>query len=70
TVAYLNEKHGISRMKAAIGSGAVLLVISMLAMLSFNLLSGWTPMGKNFFDWLDYLTSRWMMPLGGIFIVL
>ena len=39
TVAYLNEKHGISRM-AAIGSGAVLLVISMLAMLSFNLLSG------------------------------
>ena len=27
-------------------------------------------MGKNFFDWLDYLTSRWMMPLGGIFIVL
>ena len=70
TVAYLNEKHGISRMKAAIGSGAVLLVISMLAMLSFNLLSGWTPMGKNFFDWLDYLTSRWMMPLGGILIVL
>ncbi|PKM09322.1 MAG: sodium-dependent transporter, partial [Gammaproteobacteria bacterium HGW-Gammaproteobacteria-5] len=40
------------------------------AMLSFNLMSGWTPMGKNFFDWLDYLTSRWMMPLGGIFTVL
>src|SRR3546814_15480186 len=52
------------------GSGVVLLVISLLAMLSFNLMSGWTPMGKNFFDWLDYLTSRWMMPLGGIFTVL
>ena len=47
----------------------VLLVISLLAMLSFNLLAGWTPLGKNFFDWLDYLTSRWMMPLGGIFMV-
>jgi len=70
TVAYLNEKHGISRLKAAIGSGAVLLVISLLAMLSFNLMAGWTPFGKNFFDWLDYLTSRWMMPLGGIFTVL
>ncbi len=70
TVAYLNEKHGISRIKAAMGSGVVLLVISLLAMLSFNLMSGWTPMGKNFFDWLDYLTSRWMMPLGGIFTVL
>ena len=50
--------------------GAVLLVISLLAMLSFNLMAGWTPLGKNFFDWLDYLTSRWMMPLGGIFVVL
>jgi NSS family neurotransmitter:Na+ symporter len=70
TVAYLNEKHGISRLKAAAGSGAVLLVISLLAMLSFNLLAGWTPLGKNFFDWLDYLTSRRMMPLGGILMVL
>ncbi len=69
TVAYLNEKHGISRLKAAMGAGAVLLVISLLAMLSFNLMAGWTPLGKNFFDWLDYLTSRWMMPLGGIFLV-
>ena len=49
---------------------AVLLVISLLAMLSFNLLAGWTPLGKNFFDWLDYLTSRWMMPLGGILMVI
>jgi NSS family neurotransmitter:Na+ symporter len=70
TVAYLNEKHGISRLKAAMGAGAVLLIISLLAMLSFNLLAGWTPGGQNFFDWLDYLTSRWMMPLGGIFLVL
>ena len=70
TVAYLNEKHGVSRIKAAVGSGVVLLVISLLAMLSFNLMAGWTPLGKNFFDWLDYLTSRWMMPLGGIFIVI
>lgn len=69
TVAYLNEKHGISRLRAAMGSGAVLLVISLLAMFSFNLLAGWTPLGKSFFDWLDYLTSRWMMPLGGIFMV-
>ena len=68
TVAYLNEKHGVSRLRAAMVSGAVLLLISLLAMLSFNLLSGWTPLGKNFFDWLDYLTSRWMMPLGGIFM--
>ena len=31
---------------------------------------GVDPGGKNFFDWLDYLTSRWMMPLGGLGMVL
>jgi NSS family neurotransmitter:Na+ symporter len=70
TVAYLNEKYGVSRFKAAAASGTVLLLISLLAMLSFNLMAGWTPLGKNLFDWLDYLTSRWMMPLGGILMVL
>src|SRR5690606_28125159 len=70
TVAYLNERHGISRVRAATGAGVVLLLISLLAMLSFNLMAGWTPGGKNLFDWLDYLTSRWMMPLGGIGMVI
>ena len=70
SVAYLNEKHGISRLQSAGLAGAVLLVISLLAMLSFNLLAGWTPLGKTMFDWLDFLTSRWMMPLGGIFMVI
>ena len=66
TVAYLNEKHGISRTKAALGSGAVLLTISLLAMLSFNVGADWKLFGTTLFDALDYLTSRWMMPLGGI----
>lgn len=39
-------------------------------MLTFNLLAGWTVMGKTLFDWLDFLTSRWMMPLGGILVAL
>ena len=69
-MAYLNEKHGISRIKSAALAGSVLLLISLLAMLSFNLMAGWTPLGKNLFDWLDYLTSRWMMPLGGICMVI
>lgn len=70
TVAYLNERYGFSRLKGAAAAGVVLLVISLLAMFSFNLLAGWTLMGRNLFDWLDFLTSRWMMPLGGILMVL
>jgi NSS family neurotransmitter:Na+ symporter len=38
-------------------------------MLSFNLGADWTLAGKTVFDWLDYLTSRWMMPLGGLGMV-
>jgi NSS family neurotransmitter:Na+ symporter len=69
-VAYLNEKHGISRAKAAMGAGALLLLISLLAMLSFNLAAEWKLFGFTLFDGLDYLTSRWMMPLGGILMVI
>ncbi|MTZ14279.1 sodium-dependent transporter [Pseudomonas sp. JL972] len=68
-VAYLNEKHGISRARAAASSGAVLIVISLLAMLSFNLGAEWKLFGMTLFDGLDYITSRWMMPLGGICMV-
>ena len=51
------------------GTGIVLWLISTLAMLSFNLGAEWTLADKTFFDWLDYLTSRWMMPLGGLGMV-
>jgi len=68
-VAYLNEKHGVRRSRAALGAGSVLLVISLLAMLSFNVGADWKLFGMTLFDGLDYITSRWMMPLGGIFMV-
>ena len=66
TVAWLTERKGMSRKRAAWSSGIVLWLLSTLAMLSFNLGADWTLAGKTVFDWLDYLTSRWMMPLGGL----
>ncbi|GEN29625.1 transporter [Halovibrio variabilis] len=66
TISWLCDNKGISRPAASWGTGIVLWLISTLAMLSFNLGAEWTLGGKNFFDWLDYLTSRWMMPLGGL----
>ncbi|QEA40342.1 sodium-dependent transporter [Pistricoccus aurantiacus] len=66
TVAWLNESKGISRAKAAWGSGILLWLISTLAMLSFNIGADWTLASKNVFDWLDFLTSRFLMPLGGL----
>ncbi|MBY5931036.1 sodium-dependent transporter [Halomonas sp. DP8Y7-3] len=66
TVSWLADNKGVSRKAAAWGTGIVLWVISTLAMLSFNVGADWTLAGKHFFDWLDYLTSRLMMPLGGL----
>ncbi|EPC03592.1 transporter [Litchfieldella anticariensis FP35 = DSM 16096] len=66
TVAWLNESKGIPRVKAAWGTGILLWLISTMAMLSFNVGADWTLAGKHFFDWLDFLTSRFMMPLGGL----
>ncbi|MHB0777211.1 sodium-dependent transporter [Halomonas sp. WWR20] len=66
TVAWLTESKGMTRKNASWATGIVLWLVSTLAMLSFNLGADWTLAGKTFFDWLDYLTSRWMMPLGGL----
>lgn len=70
TVAWLSENRNMSRTKASWLAGSVLWLVAMFAMLSFNLGADWTLAGKHFFDWLDYLTSRWMMPIGGIAMAL
>ncbi|PRY69316.1 sodium-dependent transporter [Halomonas ventosae] len=70
TVSWLTDNKGLSRRAASWGTGIVLWLVSTLAMLSFNVGADWTLAGKHFFDWLDYLTSRWMMPLGGLGMVL
>ncbi|WP_027967277.1 sodium-dependent transporter [Halomonas halocynthiae] len=70
TVSWLTDNKGMSRTKASWLAGSVLWLVSTLAMLSFNIGGDWTLAGKHFFDWLDYLTSRWMMPLGGLGMVL
>ncbi|SDO02641.1 sodium-dependent transporter [Vreelandella arcis] len=69
TVSWLCDNRGVSRKAASWGTGIVLWLISTLAMLSFNLGAEWTLADKHFFGWLDYLTSRWMMPLGGLGMV-
>lgn len=68
-MSWLCDNHGMSRKAAAWGTGVVLWLISTLAMLSFNLGAEWTLADKNVFGWLDYLTSRLMMPLGGLGMV-
>ena len=58
----------IKRITATILLGFTAWVIGLFSAVSFNLLSEFTILGKNFFDATDFLTSQIMLPLGGIFI--
>ncbi len=67
-VAWLVENRGLSRVMASAGAGIVIWLIGIGTVLSFNLWAKFTPGGRTIFDWLDFLTSNIMLPLGGLLI--
>jgi len=69
-VTYLVDEKGVSRKTAAWGSGAVMFLIGIPASLSLGVWKDYTILGKGIFDFLDYLSSNLLLPLGGIFIAL
>ena len=69
-VAWLVENHGMNRLYASVFIGIATWTLGLGSMLSFNLWSGYTLFGLNFFDFLDYLTANIMLPLGGLFIAI
>ena len=69
-VAATTEEMHLSRTKAAILGTVVTAVIGLLATLSFRTGSPLHINGKIFFDLLDSVTALYLMPLGGLFIVL
>ncbi|MCE2571935.1 sodium-dependent transporter [Motilimonas eburnea] len=69
--AYLVERKGLNRWPAAIVSGVGIWLLSLGSIYSFTG-AEWTKMsffghGENFFDVLDYITSKLMLPLAGLF---
>ena len=66
--AYMIEERRMSRKKAAwIVSGGVLF-LGVISSLSIGIWKQYTIFGLNFFDFLDYITAKIMLPLGGMFI--
>lgn len=62
-VAHLNEKYGLSRIKACIVVFVLCSSLGVLCSLSFGPLSSFTIFGKTIFDFCDWLISNMMMPL-------
>lgn len=66
--AYVHEEYHISRRKAACFVSVGVLILGTLSSLSMGVLSEYTIFGLNFFNLLDYVTAKVMLPLGGMLI--
>jgi len=62
-VSFLQEECHISRRRAVIISAVFALLLGIACSLSLGLWSGFTIGGDVLFDFLDHLTSRYMMPV-------
>lgn len=62
-VSFLQEECHISRRRAVIISATFAFVLGIACSLSLGLWSGFTIGGDVLFDFLDHLTSRYMMPV-------
>ncbi|MGI6404495.1 MAG: sodium-dependent transporter [Oscillospiraceae bacterium] len=65
-VSYAIEKYNVSRVKAAIGIGVLIMVVGIPTLMSFGPWSEVKVFGFNFFDLYDYTTSNIALPLIGL----
>lgn len=71
-IALTSELTGISRKKASVINGLLLIVLAMPCVLGFNVLSGFQPLkaGNSVLDLEDFLVSNVLLPLGSLVYVL
>jgi len=67
-IQYMVDRYAFSRLKASIASGLFFYLFGIVAILSISKEYGdlFTFSGKNFFDWIDFMTASVMLPLGGL----
>ena len=68
--AYMHEEWQMTRSRAAVYVSLGVLLFGSISSLSMGVLSEYTIGGLNFFDLLDYITAKIMLPLGGMLICL
>ncbi|WP_314001556.1 hypothetical protein [uncultured Paenibacillus sp.] len=66
-VAYVREKFGLSRSKAAALTGIACFLVGLPSALSAgDALPGLRFAGKSFFDWMDFISLNVILPVGGL----
>ena len=69
-VAWLVESIGWSRLKACLIGGMSAWLLGIGSLLSFNYWADFTPGGKNFFDWAEFISTTILLPLGGLLVAI
>ncbi len=69
-VAFCVEEFKTTRVKAAIFASIGIFILGVLASLSMGVWNDVRIFGLTFFDLFDYITSKILMPLGGILVTL
>ena len=67
-VRYLMERLRVTRLSAAISCGILIWFLGLGTLLSFNIMQSVEIFGLNFFDWLQWLTGRVLLPLVGLLL--
>lgn len=67
-IAWAAEIKSISRIRASRFIGAIIWLLGVGSVLSFNAWSEWKLFDKTLFDLLDFVTANIMLPLGGLLI--
>ena len=70
STAFIHENYRISRRKATIIVTGICMLLGTACSLSFGPWSTYTFMGMTCFDCFDFLTAKFLMPLGGILITM
>lgn len=65
-VATAVDELGLRRHLAVPLCGAIIFLVGIPSALSMGALGDITILGRNIFDFLDYLASNWMLPIGGL----
>lgn len=67
---WLQDSYDMPRHKSALLVVGSIALLSVLSILSYNVMSDYTIGGKNFNDALDYFSNQILLPLGGLLIAI
>jgi NSS family neurotransmitter:Na+ symporter len=68
--AWLQGRFGITRQKSAVLLVGSIGTLSVLSILSYNVMDEWRIGGRNFNDTMDYFSNQILLPLGGLLLAI